>query len=323
MVFSSDTTLAEVEEITEVFYSTEKIVNTTVETFSKLRKSLDICGDSRCPSMFVVPNDPVSNVYRELRNRNMRLRFITEINFDNVGYCKELMEICDLRHLDEVKGNFGLADGIHYTASAKIVESSPPPLLIHSTLKVLVEQQEYFFEMLWKKAIPARQRIKEIEENLKREFIETINDSEETTSLILKVLSSATEEILIIFSRANALKKYEKLDILDVVRNKADKGAEVRLLIGTDKPVNARDVDWLKEYPLVEFRYLNKSIQTSLTTIVTDRELSLVIEEKEGNENIDLGLATYSNSDSTVLSCASIFENLWAQSNSQKPQTRM
>jgi two-component system sensor histidine kinase VicK len=40
--------------------------------------------------------------------------------------------------------------------------------MIHNTLKVLEEQQEYFFEMLWKKAVLAKQRIKEIEENLKR-----------------------------------------------------------------------------------------------------------------------------------------------------------
>lgn len=73
--------------------------------------------------------------------------------------------------------------------------------------------------MLWKKAMPA----KEIEENLKREFIETIQYSEETTSLITKVLSSATEEILLIFSRAGTLKKYEKLGMLDIIREKADK----------------------------------------------------------------------------------------------------
>jgi hypothetical protein len=42
--------------------------------------------------------------------------------------------------------------------------------------------------MLWKKAIPAKQRVKEIEEDLKREFIETIQDSDETNSLISKVL---------------------------------------------------------------------------------------------------------------------------------------
>ena len=53
------------------------------------------------------------------------------------------------------------------------------------------------------------QRIKEIQENLKREFIETIQHSEETVSLTSKVLSSATDEILMIFSGATTLKQYE------------------------------------------------------------------------------------------------------------------
>lgn len=76
------------------------------------------------------------------------------------------MMICELRHLDEVKGNFGLVDEIYYKASVRASKSSPPPLLICSTLRPFVEQQQYFFDMLWKKAIPAKQRIKEIEEGL-------------------------------------------------------------------------------------------------------------------------------------------------------------
>jgi hypothetical protein len=68
----------------------------------------------------------------------------------------------------------------------------------------------------------------------------------------------------------------------------------------------------LKGYPHIELRYQLKSIQTKLTTIVVDGELSLMIEEKDSEDAI--GLATYSNSESTVLSIASIFENLWMQS---------
>jgi hypothetical protein len=78
-------------------------------------------------------------------------------------------------------------------------------------------------------------------------------------------------------------------------------------MIGTDSPIKIRDVEWLTENPQIEFRYLLKSIKTRITTIVTDRELSLVIEETEDEDSIDLGLATYSNSESTVLSCAFIF----------------
>ena len=161
--------------------------------------------------------------------------------------------------------------------------------------------------MLWKKAIPAKQRIKEIEEHIKREFIETIQDSEETLSLISKVITSATEEILIIFSHANILRQYHKYGILDLLKSKAENEIVVRILIGEGK-----DIDLLDEYQIIEQRSLLKSIQTKLTTIVADRELSLVIEEKEDEDAI--GLATYSNSESTVLSYASIFENLWIQS---------
>lgn len=139
-------------------------------------------------------------------------------------------------------------DSLYYSASAKGTESSPPPLLIASTIRAFVEQQQYFFDMLWRKAIPVKQRIKEIEEGLKREYIETIQDPEEIQNLVSN---------------------------------------------------------------------LDKSIQTKVTTIVVDNELSLVIELKDDtqlNSNEAIGLATYSNSESTVLSYASIFEALWIQS---------
>jgi len=317
MPFSSDPTLTDIEEKTEVIYGAENVIKHALNIISLLKKSVDNCIDSNGPSMFVIPNHPITKAYREMKRRGIRIRFIAEITKDNIEYCKELMKICELRHLDEVKGNFGIADGIYYTASAKSVQSSPPPLLISSTLRAFVEQQEYFFEMLWKKAIPAKQRIKEIEENLKREFIETIQDSEETTTLISKVLSSATEEIQMIFSHASTLKQYERLGIFSILRKKADNEVAVRILVGTDNPIKRRDVEWLTEYPQIELRYLLKSIKTRLTTIVTDRELSLVIEDKKNEGESDLGLATYSNSESTVLSYASIFENLWTQSTTQ------
>lgn len=94
---------------------------------------------------------------------------------------------------------------------------------------------------------------------------------------------------------------------MDLLKKKTDDEIVVKMLVGGEK-----NIDLLNEYQSIEQRYLLKSIQTKLTTIVADRELSLVIEEKEDEDAI--GLATYSNSESTVLSYASIFENLWIQS---------
>jgi hypothetical protein len=53
-------------------------------------------------------------------------------------------------------------------------------------------------------------------------------------------------------------------------------------------------------------------------TIIRDKDLCLTVEVKDNNDDYGsavevLGLPTYSNSESTVLSYASIFETLWIQ----------
>jgi two-component system, OmpR family, sensor histidine kinase VicK len=136
--------------------------------------------------MMVIPDHPITKGYRNMKRRGVRIRFITEITKDNIPDCKELMKTVELRHLDEVKGNFGVADRRIYQATSTSTKSGPPPQLVISIIKALVEQQQYFFDMLWKKAVPARQRIKKIEEDLKREFIETIQDATEYKILFLK-----------------------------------------------------------------------------------------------------------------------------------------
>jgi two-component system, OmpR family, sensor histidine kinase VicK len=304
------------EEKTEVIYGPDNIINNTLQALSRCKSQVDNCIDSSGPSMFVVPNQPIPIAFRELKERGIRLRFIAEITKDNIEDCKELMKTCELRHLDEVKGNFGISDGIYYGASAKGTESFTPPLLIASTIRAFVEQQQYFFDMLWRKAIPAKQRIKEIEEGVKREFIEAIQDPEEIQSLVFKIITAATEEIDIVISTANTFRRYDREGIIELLTRKANEGVKLRMLLN-HSPDLPQSIEKLKMHPQITINNLNKSVQTTVTTIIADNELSLVIELKDNtkyNSNEATGLATYSNSESTVLSYASIFETLWIQS---------
>jgi hypothetical protein len=65
------------------------------------------------------------------------------------------------------------------------------------------------------------------------------------------VLSSATDEIQLIFSRASSLKRYERLGMINILRKKAENGIVTRILIGTDNPINKKEVEWLSEYPRI------------------------------------------------------------------------
>ncbi|MDF0682414.1 MAG: hypothetical protein P0116_15770 [Candidatus Nitrosocosmicus sp.] len=137
MYFQSYLTLSEnlPEEKTEVIYGPENIIKINNELWSELKDYADICADKNVPySYTAIPQ--VAIAFRKLQARGIKVRIITEITIDNIEYCKELLKLCELRHLDEIKGNFGVGDGIYYRASAKSTETAPPPLLICSTLRV-------------------------------------------------------------------------------------------------------------------------------------------------------------------------------------------
>jgi hypothetical protein len=61
------TTTLLLREITEVIRGIENIVDETVTHFTALKRYQDICADSNAPSMFVIPDHPVTKAYQELK----------------------------------------------------------------------------------------------------------------------------------------------------------------------------------------------------------------------------------------------------------------
>ena len=68
----------------------------------------------------------------------------------------------ELRHLDGVKGNMVVLEK-EYADIATLLEPKPITQVIFSNSHTIVEKNRYFFENLWNRALPAKQKIKEIE----------------------------------------------------------------------------------------------------------------------------------------------------------------
>jgi two-component system, OmpR family, sensor histidine kinase VicK len=135
--------------------------------------------------------------------------------------------------------------------------------------------------------------------------------------LVPKVITSAVEEIDIVLSTPNSFKRYEGEGIIELLTRKSDEGVKVRLLLNQNDDIQQSIERLVEAHPRITIRGLDQTIKTKLTTIMADRELSLVLELKDDTKitgNYAIGFATYSNSESTVLSYASIFETLWIQS---------
>src|SRR5215210_5343459 len=305
------------EEKTETIYDVENTISVSLNCFAQAKESHDSCGDFTLPSV-IMTTEPIRNAYLELLKRGIKTRFITEITEKNILYCKELMKIVyELRHLEGVKGNFGVSES-DYIATAIQQEGRPISQIIHSNARVMIDQQQYFFQTLWDKAIPAEIRIREIEEGIKPEVIETIREPQVIQKRVFELLRSAKEEILIIFSTSNAFRRQKKAGALDLlIRTAKSKAVKVRILLPVDDYIkNAIDKIKSESKIGIEIRNIEEPLQTKVSVLIVDRASLLSAELKSDSKDTSLeaiGLAIYSNSKATVLSYTSIFESLWNQ----------
>ena len=79
---------------TEVLYGNDKIIKKTLETFSWVKKSIDGSIDKAGPSIHVL-YEPIWTGLVSLKERGVKIRFVTEVTIDNISYCKKLVEICE------------------------------------------------------------------------------------------------------------------------------------------------------------------------------------------------------------------------------------
>jgi two-component system, OmpR family, sensor histidine kinase VicK len=308
------------DERTEMLYGYEEIMKIGLETFA--RKTQDICSEAVALS-YVVTDEGVMNALRDLVKRGGRFRLIVEITKDNIAACKEIMKIAEVRHLDGIMNTFTLNEKYYF---GHIMQEPNGRLTqaILSNSKKYVEFQRYIYETLWKKAIPAKQRIREIEEGNEREVVEIIRDPAEIQKISYDLIKSAKKEILLIFSNANSFHRELSenailLQLLKDIVSTSSRQLKVRILVPIEHKI-IEIIDELKSHGIIVRDYKNPLQVAAATTLVVDQAYALVV-ELQGNNTKEEGegemfqetihLATYSNSQYTVLSYVSIFETLW------------
>jgi signal transduction histidine kinase len=255
------------------------------------------------------------------KSRGINFKFLTEITPNNLSYCKLLSIGLELRHLDGIKGNFSIFDDKVYLASAILKESQPVSQLIYSDVKTFVEQQQYLFETLWNKAIPAEIRIREIEEDTILGVTEVIQVPSKIQALLINLIKSAKKEVFLVLPTINAFYREERLGIIRLLQEAAlDRNINVRILAPTNDIIEkkVRTIAAIAQRQKFDFRSIEASgaTVTTVTIVVVDRKESLAIEKIDDSKDNFLeatGSATYSNSKPTVLSYLSIFESLWQQ----------
>ena len=145
----------------QVINGSEGAVTKGIEFMNEVKTKMDLCYENNAPSI-VIEIDAYKNGYMKIRENGGKIRVITEVTKNNIKYCKELMKIVDeLRHLDDVKGGIAVSDSAYMTTTI-LQESKPLTQVVYSNVIEAVHQQQNFFDGLWERAIPVKQKIRDI-----------------------------------------------------------------------------------------------------------------------------------------------------------------
>jgi signal transduction histidine kinase len=295
-----------------------QVINALLDIFYDAEHRIDICGNSKFLSL-IFSFESIRKAMLASKNKYTRQRYIVEITKENIKYCKELIKLVDdVHHSDQIEANFGLNE-MEYLGSITLHEEELQAT--YSNVKEVIEQQHYIFDDLWNKSIRADKKIREIEEGIEPEVIETIRNPFEIQKLAFDLLKSARDEILLIFSTANAFHRQERTGMLKMLKEAAGRGVKIRILTPIDNLIkevsqNLMGGQQQQNQQRIDIRFIGRFSQTKIRILVIDKVVSLVVELKDDTKESSyeaMGLATYSNSKSTVLSYVSIFETLWMQ----------
>jgi hypothetical protein len=281
---------------------TGNITKSLLEFYAKINNRYDCYGLASEPT-FLEPNI-TNGTLLTLKNEDVRLRQITEITKHNISSCKQVMKIAELRHMDGVKGKIELSD-TELIVTTRIEKETLH--VIHSNVKQLVEQQQSLFEILWKKAIPAEQKIREIENGIELPETKVLEDSAEIYNHMKYVIENASKRLICSSSGAmqmvydNFFDLYKK--ILD--KHRRGEGEGIRWLTIIDK----------ENKDLVEV-FINAGVQVRhvrnlppMNFVVDDKHFHATIDKMEGG-TIMQSLLT-SNESKYINYYSSLFKELW------------
>jgi two-component system, OmpR family, sensor histidine kinase VicK len=300
----------DLDEKTEVFYGTDKVISEELLFFSKTRQHIDTCMDYTRPS-FAIGIESIKRSFVDAKSRGVKLRYLTEITDANICYCKEMMSIVDeVRHLDGIKGNFMVSE-IEYLAPATTHEETKlASLIIYSNVIEIVEHQQYVFETLWNKSMSAEKRIKELEQGITTHYqINVIEDPDEVVKEISSLIANSNELCICLTSGGMQYSYNHFSEIRKKILEKQKKGEHRGIRYVSN--ITQDNSKFVKVFLDAGIRIRHVKNLPPMSFGVSDKEIAATIEKMEGGRMVQSLLL--SNEPAYIDHFRSIFEDLWAK----------
>jgi two-component system, OmpR family, sensor histidine kinase VicK len=291
-----------------------------VNTISAAEKSLSILGDSKSVNFLL--SEQIRKAIQDAKNRQVRIRYITEINTENLSSCKDIMKLTEVRHLDKIIGNYILTDKeyIGLPEACNFLSNRNQNDNCQS-----VSMQNYLFDNLWNNATTQHDKTTSLEIGLEVEEVKIISDASQVREAYFNLIESAKFEISLIIATPNALKRNYKEGIISkLIEASETRNVNVYLAIPTydnDKlHIDIFQSGQLEKNYKFQMKFIapvtTQTHKIKTTFLIVDKKIVFIKDVKDDiKDNFieAVGYATLHTSKSRAESYNFIFDTVWRQ----------
>lgn len=282
-------------------------------------------------------NDKIFDAYKKLLDRyrvgkHKGIRWVTSIagakleRNDDIELVQTFLDLgMQIRHVKNLSlMNFVVSDKMLNATIGKLEGGKMVHSLLTSHDPNFIHHFYSMFEDLWDHGVDAVDRIEDIEGGIEVADIEVIQNPKTAITKAWRLVKSAKQENLVLFSSINAFQRQIQMGLLELLKGTVvENNIKVRILLpkSTDDKSNSIVYQALKEfgniYPnQIDLRLIEETIPIRISIVVIDRKECIIVETKDDSKADSFhaaGSSVYSNSKAIALSYASIFESLWIQ----------
>ncbi|HKX97576.1 MAG TPA: HAMP domain-containing sensor histidine kinase [Candidatus Nitrosocosmicus sp.] len=296
---------------TQILYGAENAVGKGVEFMKNVKQKMDITFDHKAPSI-VIEIPQYYDGYQDILKRGGKIRCITEITKENLQYCEELVKtVTELRHMDGLKGGIAINE-TEYMATTVLQESQPLTEVIYSNVDEVVAQGQFIFDTLWKNAITAQRKIKELKEGIisyETRLITESNDSLIETEFGRVVRNSSEINVC---TSIDGLRINKNIPIESItnalINDRINTHKGIRILV----EITRDNLEIIKELLDLGIQIRHIKNISSIDYTVTNSDLIIAVKRTEKNDPSDSIL--YSNDPSYLDHFTNVFEEMWKSS---------
>ena len=296
-------------ERTEILFGEQNALNVSQMLCANAKSKINFIADAKGSTIYVSVNE-YRNAIAQAKDRGVKIRFLTEITKDNIFYCKQIMQyVNELRHLEDVQSNLAISES-EYNASVSLREERPLVQTIYSNIRAFVDQQQYIFETLWNKGVPAEQKIKEIEGSggiTQQHKTKIIEDPEEVIKEIGRLTASSNKLDTCLTSGGLQYSHNYFFEIKKKLLEKQQKGEHEGVRYITNVDSGNLQISKLYLESGIQIRHMKNLPPMSFG--VSDKEIAVTIEKMEEGKKIQSLLI--SSEPLYVRHFTCLFEEIW------------